>query len=186
MIENLSGFFPTRETRAGSMTPKMPHSSLQDELLEEFSRRLGFFISEERSRKTVDRRVNLQANKRSLPLEQGSVKCANIKSLEPREFHLHPGCEVTSDNYYRLDAASVIHQLGSDGSSGLNQGEAARRLIQHGANELKASHRISPWSILLGQFKNGLIAILLVATALSVFLGHSAEAIAIALIVLFA
>ena len=33
------------------------------------------------------------------------------------------------------------------------------------------------------QFKNALIAILLVATALSVFLGHGAEAIAIALIV---
>ena len=40
--------------------------------------------------------------------------------------------------------------------------------------------------IFLAQFKNVLIAILLVATALSVFLGHGAEAIAIALIVLFA
>ena len=91
-----------------------------------------------------------------------------------------------SNSWHRLDASSVIHRLGSDGSSGLKQGEAARRLIEHGANELKSSHRISPWSILLAQFKNALIAILLVATALSVFLGHSAEAIAIALIVLFA
>jgi P-type Ca2+ transporter type 2C len=91
-----------------------------------------------------------------------------------------------SNSWHRLDTTSVIHQLGSDGSSGLNQGEAARRLIEHGANELKASHRILPWSILLGQFKNVLIAILLVATLLSIFLGHGAEAIAIALIVLFA
>ena len=90
------------------------------------------------------------------------------------------------NSWHRLDASSIIHRLGSDGSSGLKQGEAARRLIEHGANELKSSHRISPWSILLAQFKNALIAILLVATALSVFLGHSAEAIAIALIVLFA
>jgi P-type Ca2+ transporter type 2C len=90
------------------------------------------------------------------------------------------------NSWHRLDATSIIHRLGSDGSSGLKQGEAARRLIEHGANELKSSHRISPWSILLAQFKNALIAILLVATALSVFLGHSAEAIAIALIVLFA
>ena len=72
------------------------------------------------------------------------MKCANIKSLEPREFHPHPGCEVTSDNYYRLDVASLIHQLGSDGSSGLNQGEAARRLIQHGANELKLLTEFRP------------------------------------------
>ena len=58
--------------------------------------------------------------------------------------------------------------------------------MKHGANELKAAHRIAPWSILLGQFRNVLIAILLVATLLSIFLGHGAEAIAIALIVLFA
>ena len=93
--------------------------------------------------------------------------------------------ESNSNNWHRLDASSVIHLLGSNGS-GLKQETAARRLIEHGANELKSSHRISPWSILLAQFKNALIAILLVATALSVFLGHSAEAIAIALIVLFA
>ena len=91
-----------------------------------------------------------------------------------------------SNNWHRLDASSVIHLLGSDGSFGLKQEAAARRLIEHGANELKSAHRISPWSILLAQFKNALIAILLVATALSVFLGDSAEAIAIALIVLFA
>ena len=91
-----------------------------------------------------------------------------------------------SNNWHRLDASSVIHRLGSNGSSGLKQETAARRLGEHGANELRSAHRISPWSILLAQFKNALIAILLVATALSIFLGHSAEAIAIALIVLFA
>ncbi|MGH9390341.1 MAG: cation-translocating P-type ATPase, partial [Vicinamibacteria bacterium] len=46
--------------------------------------------------------------------------------------------------------------------------------------------RISPWSLLLEQFKNVLIVILLVATALSAFLGHGLEAVAIAVIVLFA
>ena len=80
----------------------------------------------------------------------------------------------------------MVQQLGSDVSSGLSVAEAACRLREYGANELKSAHRISPWSILLGQFKNVLIAILLVATLLSVFLGHSAEAMAIALIVLFA
>ena len=68
----------------------------------------------------------------------------------------------------------------------MNQVEAARRLREQGTNELRSVERISPWSIFLTQFKNVLIAILLVATALSVFLGHGAEAIAIALIVLFA
>ena len=35
--------------------------------------------------------------------------------------------------------------------------------------------KVKPWLIFLGQFKNELILILLLATALSVFLGHTAE-----------
>jgi P-type Ca2+ transporter type 2C len=107
-------------------------------------------------------------------------------SLELHEFHPQSGRAVTSINCHRLDSASVIRRLGGDSSHGLSQAEAARRLIEHGANELKSGHRISPWAIFLGQFKNVLIAILLVATVLSVFLGHGAEALAIVLIVVFA
>ncbi|MBW7883016.1 MAG: cation-translocating P-type ATPase [Caldilineaceae bacterium] len=70
--------------------------------------------------------------------------------------------------------------------AGLTGVEAARRLAEHGPNELQVVHRVSPWSILLEQFGNVLIVILLVATALSAFLGHGIEAIAIAVIVLFA
>ena len=59
-------------------------------------------------------------------------------------------------------------------------------MAQYGPNELQASHGISPWSILLEQFKNILILILLAATVASAFLGHAVEAIAITVIVLFA
>lgn len=69
---------------------------------------------------------------------------------------------------------------------GLSSEEVARRLEQFGPNELQASGRVSPWAILLEQFKNVLIIILLVATSLSAFLGHGVEAIAITVIVLFA
>jgi Ca2+-transporting ATPase len=69
---------------------------------------------------------------------------------------------------------------------GLTAAEAARRLDEFGPNELQASGRVSPWTILLEQFKNVLIVILLFATALSAFLGHGVEAIAITVIVLFA
>ena len=70
--------------------------------------------------------------------------------------------------------------------SGLTGAEAARRLAEYGPNELQAGHRISPWTILVSQFKNVLIIILLAATVLSAFLGHEVEAIAISVIVLFA
>jgi Ca2+-transporting ATPase len=69
---------------------------------------------------------------------------------------------------------------------GLTSDEAQRRLARYGANELQAAQRITAWHILFEQFKNVLIIILLIATTLSFFLGHSLEAIAIAVIVLFA
>ncbi len=69
---------------------------------------------------------------------------------------------------------------------GLTQTEVVERLLTYGANELQAAHRVSPWEILLEQFKNVLILILLGATAISLFLGHGIESIVIAVIVLFA
>ncbi len=69
---------------------------------------------------------------------------------------------------------------------GLSHAEAANLLGQYGPNELQAAHRVSPWEILLEQFKNVLILILLGATAISLFLGHGVESIVIAVIVLFA
>ncbi len=76
-------------------------------------------------------------------------------------------------------------QLGVS-ATGLSSQEASERLARFGPNELQAALRVSPWALLLEQFKNVLIIILLIATVLSMFLGHGVEAIAIAVIVLFA
>jgi Ca2+-transporting ATPase len=69
---------------------------------------------------------------------------------------------------------------------GLTAAEAVRRFDDFGPNELQAAGLVSPWTILFEQFKNVLIIILLFATALSAFLGHGIEAVAITVIVLFA
>ncbi len=74
----------------------------------------------------------------------------------------------------------------STSPNGLDAAEAAKRLQENGPNELQAAHRVSPWEILLEQFKNVLILILLGATIISLFLGHGIESIVIAIIVLFA
>jgi Ca2+-transporting ATPase len=87
--------------------------------------------------------------------------------------------------WHVLPVEEVFSQQESS-PSGLSAAEAARRLSVYGPNELEAASRISPWRILLEQFQNVLIIILLAATALSAFLGHGIEAIAIAVIVLFA
>ncbi|HNT56025.1 MAG TPA: HAD-IC family P-type ATPase, partial [Anaerolineaceae bacterium] len=69
---------------------------------------------------------------------------------------------------------------------GLTRAEAARRLAEIGPNEIQAARRISALEILLAQFKNILILILLGATIISLFLGHGIESVVIAVIVLFA
>ncbi len=91
----------------------------------------------------------------------------------------------SSTRWHALNIEDSFARLRS-GPDGLTADEAARRQEEFGPNELKVQDRVSPWAILLEQFKNVLIVILLLATALSAFLGHGVEAIAITVIVLFA
>ncbi len=88
-------------------------------------------------------------------------------------------------NWYKLDVDEVFAELGVN-ADGLTSTEALRRLDLYGPNELPAAETASPWSILLDQFKNVLIIILLIATAVSGLLGHVVESIAITVIVVFA
>jgi Ca2+-transporting ATPase len=88
--------------------------------------------------------------------------------------------------WHTLDVEQSAARLNSDAARGLSQVEAARRLVEVGPNELQTAGRMPAWALLLEQFKNVLILILLAAVGLSVVLGHGFEALAIALIVLFA
>ena len=92
---------------------------------------------------------------------------------------------VLACSWHTLPADEAGARLQS-ARTGLTGVEASRRLIEFGPNELEVAHRVSPWTILFEQFKNVLIVILLMATALSAFLGHGIEAMVITVIVLFA
>jgi len=98
---------------------------------------------------------------------------------------MKPSLKESTPLWHTLSSETVFAHLKTS-PAGLTGVEAVQRLAEHGPNELQAAHRISPWALLFEQFKNVLIIILLVATALSAFLGHGTEAIAIAVIVLFA
>jgi len=87
--------------------------------------------------------------------------------------------------WHTLSVDDAVERLRSS-TGGLTSDQARQRLAEYGPNELQAAQRISPWALLAAQFRNVLIVILLVATALSAFLGHAVEAIAITVIVLFA
>jgi P-type Ca2+ transporter type 2C len=94
-----------------------------------------------------------------------------------------PGPAAT---WHALEIDQVAATLQTSASAGLAAEEAARRLAEHGPNELTAAAGPAPWKLLLEQFKNVLILILLVAVAISAVLGHATEAIVISVIVLFA
>ena len=80
----------------------------------------------------------------------------------------------------------VAAELETSASVGLDEAEAARRLSAYGPNELEAAPGVRWWRLLLEQFENILILILLVGAGLSAVLGHQTEAIVISVIVVFA
>ena len=103
-----------------------------------------------------------------------------VDSVTQKKFDVEAGTP-----WHLLSVAEASEKLNAS-LLGLTTDEATRRLLDVGPNELQASKGVSPWNILLDQFKNVLIVILLAATTLSAFLGHGIEAIAITVIVLFA
>ncbi len=91
----------------------------------------------------------------------------------------------SAPHWHTLSIADALERLHSR-DKGLTETEAAQRLAEVGPNELRATKRASPWKLLLAQFKNVLIVILLGATVLSIAMGHGLESLVIAVIVLFA
>ncbi len=67
---------------------------------------------------------------------------------------------------------------------GLSQQEAAKRLDQYGPNELEQKGRKSIWNMLIEQFKDFMVIILIIAAVVSGVLGETTDAIIILLIVL--
>jgi Ca2+-transporting ATPase len=91
-----------------------------------------------------------------------------------------------TEAWHSQPVEAIVKKLATRTETGLTPEEAARRLAEYGPNELQAAQRMSPWALLFEQFKNVLIIILLIATVISAFLGEGVDAIAIAVIVLFA
>lgn len=87
---------------------------------------------------------------------------------------------------WHADSTGRVLEYLDSGPDGLGSGAARSRLEEYGYNRLATQNQSSAWRLLLSQFKNVLILILLAATVLSGLLGHGIEAVAISVIVLFA
>ena len=102
----------------------------------------------------------------------------NIKGLSNKIPNMEP-------LWHSMGKEEALRVLSSDPLNGLSGKEAGERLARYGANELTAEGRRSAYALLIRQFKDPLIIILLVATLLSALLGETFDAILIFLILLF-
>jgi Ca2+-transporting ATPase len=86
-------------------------------------------------------------------------------------------------DFYRLDVAQALKELNSNLDAGLSSQEAAKRLAEYGKNELPTGEASNFWSILLNQFKNILVIVLIIAAIISLFLGDVKDVIVILVII---
>ncbi len=68
--------------------------------------------------------------------------------------------------------------------NGLSEKEARKKLLEHGPNLLADKKKISPIKLLLSQFTDVMVIILMVSTVISAFMGDITEAITIVAIVI--
>ncbi|MBX2944577.1 MAG: cation-translocating P-type ATPase [Cyclobacteriaceae bacterium] len=91
------------------------------------------------------------------------------------------------ENIHVENTEDVIQKLKTSAKAGLSAGEAKSRLAEYGPNELEERVKKPAWKMLLGQFMETMVVILIIAAVISGFLGKEIETIAIAaIVVLFA
>lgn len=88
-----------------------------------------------------------------------------------------------ADAWYQKSSATVVEEIGSDLHKGLSDKEAAERLAKYGPNELKGKPHATIWEMLLEQFKDFLVLILIGASIVSAFVGEVADSLVIIVIV---
>lgn len=85
--------------------------------------------------------------------------------------------------FYQLDITQAATELKTDPQHGLTTTEAAARLAKYGRNILPTGEGSSVWKILLEQFKNIMVIILILAAVVSVLLNDVEDAVVILVIV---
>ncbi|HPU24452.1 MAG TPA: HAD-IC family P-type ATPase, partial [Candidatus Kapabacteria bacterium] len=89
------------------------------------------------------------------------------------------------NNYYKLSIDETLKALGTN-INGLTEEDVKSRLEKFGANELREKEKEPAWKLLLSQFNNFLIYILILSAIISMLLGKAVEPIAIIVIVVLA
>ncbi|MCF8010596.1 MAG: HAD-IC family P-type ATPase [Clostridiales bacterium] len=82
-----------------------------------------------------------------------------------------------------MELDDLVSNVNTNLQSGITQKEAEKRLKEYGPNQLKQKKAVSPWQIFINQFKNIIIFLLIAATIISILLGETIEAAAIAVVI---
>lgn len=85
---------------------------------------------------------------------------------------------------HTIPVTKLITELGSDREKGLNSLEAANRISQYGRNTIQSDKGKHPLKIVLSQFNNLLVYLLLFAAAMSFWFQEYLDATAILLVIL--
>jgi Ca2+-transporting ATPase len=86
-------------------------------------------------------------------------------------------------NWHTLTSAECATNLDTDINKGLSKQEASRRLISHGENALEQADTQPWWQLLISQFQDFMIVVLLVAAVISGIIGEATDALIILIIV---
>ena len=87
-------------------------------------------------------------------------------------------------DWYKLKAEAVTEKLNTDAVDGLTATEAVRRLEQYGPNQLEERGATSTWVLIIRQFREIMVIILIIAAVVSALLGELADVIVIMAIVI--
>ncbi len=86
-------------------------------------------------------------------------------------------------DFYRQDADAALAELKTDARSGLSPDDVERRRAEYGANALPRGEKVNLLHLVVGQFKNILVIILILAAVISLFLGDVKDVVVILAIV---
>jgi Ca2+-transporting ATPase len=96
-----------------------------------------------------------------------------------------PSADANNDQvWHSLDAGEIFRMFGTTPDSGLSEEEAKKRLGVCGPNELREATRPGLPSLILEQFNNFIVIVLIIASMISAVLGDIVEALAILAIVI--
>lgn len=86
-------------------------------------------------------------------------------------------------DWYRITVQETLQSLGTNAETGLTSTEVQERLDRYGRNELIERGKKSAWWILLEQFKEVMVIVLIIAAIVSALLGEYTEVVVILAIV---